>query len=74
MLLLLFREHFAEQLPARTIEPHHSQLTYRGIVVRAIVKSDPRQQHIQFQVGNGRRLLHHIFAAEVIAALLQNMN
>ena len=49
MLLLLFREHFAEQLPARTIEPHHSQLTYRGIVVRAIVKSDPRQQHIQFQ-------------------------
>jgi hypothetical protein len=42
MFLPLFREHFAEQLPARTIEPHHSQLTYRGIVVRAIVKSDPR--------------------------------
>ena len=39
MFLPLFREHFAEQLPARTIEPHHSQLTYRGIVVRAIVKS-----------------------------------
>ena len=32
------------------------------------------QQHIQFQVGNGRRLLHYIFAAEVIATLLQNMN
>ena len=70
MLLLLFREHFAEQLPARTSEPHHSQLTYRGIVVRVIVKSYPRKQHIQFQVRNGRRLLHHILAAEVIAALL----
>ena len=64
----------AEQFPALALEALHLQLLDWEEVVRAGVDRDARQQHPEFQVFQARGLYHHVFAREVIAAVLEHLH
>src|SRR6476659_6894629 len=72
--LHLVTDEVAEGLPRPAIETHQAHLLQRTKIRRAGVDGDTRQQHRQREIVNVGRLAHDVLAAEVIAALLQDMH
>src|SRR6267154_3734105 len=67
----LIAHHPAEPLPALAVEALHLHRLDRSVVVVAGRDGDPRQQRIDVLAFHRGGLLHHVFARQVVAALLQ---
>src|SRR5215470_7737784 len=59
---------------ALAVEAPHLGLSDRREIGRAGIDRDAGQQHRQFEMLQAGRLLHHVFAGQLIAALLQYLN
>src|SRR6266436_5482576 len=64
----------AEQLPFLALEPLHLKLLDRGEVGRRGVDRHAGQQGVGRKVLQARRLLHDVFAGQVVAAHLQHLH
>src|ERR1700744_2656605 len=64
----------AEQVPLLALEAHHLELADRREVGRRGVDLDARQQRVGLEILQARRLLHHVLAREIVAALLQHLH
>src|ERR1035441_6479079 len=64
----------AEQLPFLALELHQLKLAERGKIGRAGIDLDAGQQDLGPEILEICRLLHDVFAGEVVAALLQHLN
>src|SRR5262252_11015798 len=56
------------------IEAPHLGLPDRREIGRAGIDRDAGQQHRQFEMLQVSRLLHHILAGQLVAALLEHLN
>src|SRR5437763_12760267 len=70
---LLVRDHLAEELELVAVEALELHRFDRRIVVRAGADRDTRQQRIDAEALQARRLLHDVVAGEVVTALLQHL-
>src|SRR5215208_1572902 len=64
----------AEHFPTLTVEPHHLQLLVDAVIGWRGIGEDTRQRQIEHDVLEAGRLLHDVFAGEIIAALLEHMD
>jgi hypothetical protein len=66
--------HGPKLFPSTAGEPHHLHLLERRVIARAGVGDDARDQHRDLQAFEGRRLLHHIVAGQVVTAFSQDLD
>src|SRR4051794_27515547 len=71
-LRLLAGHQRAEQLPALALEPHHLKLLERGEIGRTGLDPGARKVDADLEI-QVRRLLHDVFAGEVVLALAQHL-
>src|SRR5262249_8982584 len=64
----------AEQMPRLAVELHQLHLLDRKEVVRTGVDLDARQHHVAGEILEICRLLHDVFARQIIAALPEQMD
>jgi hypothetical protein len=63
----------AEQLPALAVELHHLHLLVDAVIGRRRVGGRAGQSHAAREVLQAGRLLHDVFARQIVAALTQDM-
>src|SRR6266403_3846912 len=63
-----------EQFPFLALEPHHLKLLDRGEVGRRGADRHAGQQGVGRKLLQARRLLHDVFAGQIIAAHLKNLH
>src|SRR5688572_28930631 len=73
-LLLAGVVKLAEEDPALAVELRELLLLDRGVIGRAGVDLDARQQQRELDVLQTRRLLHDVLAAQVVSRLLQHVH
>src|ERR1700674_3484190 len=67
-------EKLPDRLPGSAVELHQSHFLDGAEIGRACGDRNPRQRDRASKIFQRLRLLHDVFAGEIIAALLQDLN